>query len=367
MLHIQNPQLESSFSLHEAMMRACTGAKSGGGAFAFVTSGGVRLCLEDKEFQKFLKKGDFELVVGVDEVTDLNAVNQLSRLSKEFGHLKVSAFAHDFTDCIFHPKFCWFETATGGTLIVGSGNLTVRGLRRNWEAFSMVSLDADAFRAVIAEWQLWKQSCADNFRPLEDEDVLTRVKENIRVKTTRPKKTGKEKGKTEADEHPEDSSPWEMSEENRVLIAEIPRASDRWNQANFSKQSFESFFGGTTWDNSYRILLRAIMPDGSLDEVENRQAVSVKSHNWRFELGEASGKAYPPDRLRKRPIGIFVKVGVRMFLYVLVMPDTPHANEVYRFLKKLRPFNESRMRREETTLNALREHCPNLPFWKVQG
>jgi hypothetical protein len=33
-------------------------------------------------------------------------------------------FLHNRPGAVFHPKFCWFHTGTGGNLVTGSGNLT---------------------------------------------------------------------------------------------------------------------------------------------------------------------------------------------------------------------------------------------------
>lgn len=44
---IQDPTDSHSITLHESLISACNGANSGGGAFAFVTAGGINLYLED--------------------------------------------------------------------------------------------------------------------------------------------------------------------------------------------------------------------------------------------------------------------------------------------------------------------------------
>jgi len=84
-----------------------------------------------KRFQEFISEGSFDLVVGIDEITNLNALNDLTNLDHEHSQLEVKAFAHDLDQYTLHPKFSWFQNEDSGTLIIGSGNLTVNGLRNN--------------------------------------------------------------------------------------------------------------------------------------------------------------------------------------------------------------------------------------------
>jgi HKD family nuclease len=363
-LNIQDPTNQDSLSLHEALISACTGAQLGGGVFAFVTVGGVRLYLEDNTFLNFVSNGRFDLVVGIDEITNTQTLEFLGRLSVASPNLNVQAFSHDSRESIFHPKFCWFRKAEGGTLIVGSGNLTVRGLRKNWEAFIIHNLTEEELIDVERIWNEWRDNCNDLLRPIDDVGVIARAEQNI-IRRRRIIQAEREILPVEIEEilefeEPEDSSPWIVEDTQAVLIAEIPAGGNRWNQANFNQISFENFFGGIRWDNSYRILLRSVNNDGSLEEIENRQAVSVKSHNWRIELASAAGLDYP---ILGRPTGVFIRVGVRMFLYKLIMPDSDFYDQINAYLTEEWNGPANRMRRIQTDVITLRNNCPTLPFW----
>lgn len=359
----QDPTNNSSPTLHEALNAACNNAQSGGGAFAFVTRGGVRLYMKDTPFGGFIQNGTFELVVGIDEVTNPHTLEILGQLLVSFPNLSVSAFAHNHQDSIFHPKFCWFKKNNGGTLIVGSGNLTVRGLRNNWEAFTVMELTNPQINEVIKIWNEWKQNCEPFFKPISDNDVILRVQQNAfrRRPIVAPAALEEPVAEEGQEEDSEDTTPWRISEGQSVLVAEIPRAKNRWNQGNFDQDSFENFFGSTRWNNNYRILLR-VAADGNLEDVENRQAVSVKSHNWRFELGAAAGLNYPGNG---RPTGVFIRVGIRMFVYALVMPGSPQYAEVDAFLTAQWHGRADRMRRVITSVANLRISCPTLSFWTL--
>ena len=65
-------------------------------------------------------------------------------------------------------------------------------------------------------------------------------------------------------------------------------------------------------------MLKNVDKSGTLGKTEVRPSVSVSSQNYRFELDAAAGIDYPKDG--KRPLGVFVKVSQRDFLYELVMP-----------------------------------------------
>jgi hypothetical protein len=82
--YIQDPTIPYSYSLHEALLQGCSGAQRGGGAYAFVSQDGVKLLLEDDVFKSFVDNGIFRLVVGIDEITNENALKKLSLLRDEF-------------------------------------------------------------------------------------------------------------------------------------------------------------------------------------------------------------------------------------------------------------------------------------------
>lgn len=157
---------------------------------------------------------------------------------------------------------------------------------------------------------------------------------------------------------------WEFKDESAVLIAEIGGGS-RWKQVNFPIRIFEDFFGAKKGDNKYHINLRHVASDNKLEEVENRQAVSVKSQNYRFEIGAAKSD-YPsgPDR----PIGVFIRTGERDFMYHLLMPEESGlAEKMYEesreFLYNKYDGPDRNLKRVETSVEILMKNCPALPFW----
>jgi hypothetical protein len=146
-----------------------------------------------------------------------------------------------------------------------------------------------------------------------------------------------------------------------VLIAEIPRGSSRWNQANFDLYNYENFFGAKVGTTRY-MFFRHVNLDGTLDDTETRPSVAVKSSNWRFELAAAAGKKYPATG---RPVAVFLRQASRNFLYRLLMPDDRDYPTVERILAAHSRGPMGRVRRVRLAISTLEQTWPNSPFWKV--
>jgi hypothetical protein len=367
-LRIQDPSFQESLSLHEALIEACNDAELGAGTFAFATLDGVKLFMEDTAFIEFISEGSFQVLVGMDAITDRRAVEKLCELNDQLDGLNVTAFLHNGRN-LFHPKLCWFRNPDGsGRLVVGSGNLTIGGLRNNWEMFAVQKLTETETDSIERTWTNWLDCNQERIHPITDDAVNARAIRNVRA-TRQVKRVLEEAEEEVAAEaaaaaveqlEVDDQDPWRYVGDDRVLVAQIPRASDRWNQANFDKHNFENFFGAQAGNNTHRILLRSVSVPGGIGDIESRPSVSVKSKNYRFELEAASGLDYPDDG---PPVGIFIEVGRRMFLYTLVMPDNTYYDQVDDFLENNWIGRADRMKRINTTVESLRENCPDLPFW----
>jgi len=240
-------------------------------------------------------------------------------------------------------------------LVVGSGNLTVRGLRGNWEAFAICELEMDAADALETQWRRWIDMHTERLRPLDDEDVLARAALNVRQRRLGIPARAPEEEEYEAVEE----IPDEPTQLRRMLVAEIPRASSRWNQANFDLNSFCNFFGAQP-GVLRRVVLQHVDASGSLGSLENRPSVSVRSRNFRFELEAAAGLPYPSTG---RPIAVFVEIAPRTFRYRLLMPNDPHHSIVNSFLDTRLPFRSNRMRRIITDTDEVQRAWPDSPLW----
>lgn len=408
MFCIQDPSYENSKYLHETLISECVGCISGAGAYAFATKDGINLLLLDDNFKDFLETGTFTLVVGTDDITNEHSIVSLIELQKKYGsHLVVKAYVHNGKGSTFHPKFSWFQKNDGGVLVLGSGNLTQKGLRHNREAYNVVQYDESGITEVVDEWNRWFLHSTPFLFDITDPVVLAKAKQNSekikavstakatvqREHTIKPgevkladiyksqpkdKRTGKKATSKKSLPVPEDqptpispavtdeeididASYWTINKDSAVLIAEIPKSGNRWKQANFDKSTFEHYFGATCGENGeYRILLKNVNDDGTMDETEIRPSVSVSSQNYRFELEAASDLEYPDGN--ERPIAIFAKVSRRDFIYMLLMPEHPSYGEVMAFIGET-AAPSMKMRRLQYIAGDVETRIPSLTLW----
>jgi hypothetical protein len=67
-----------------------------------------------------------------------------------------------------------------------------------------------------------------------------------------------------------------------------------------------------------------------------------------------------------RPIGVYIRVANRNFLYRLLMPDDPAYPVLDTLLDThVGPARPKRMRQIRTTVDDLRTEWPDAPFWNV--
>ena len=161
-LMIQDPTYAESMRLGEALIDACNKGKDGAGAFAFAEENGIDLFMGDPDFSNFIKIHNYELVVGTDSITDPKAVARLREYCKLYPNLTVYGYVHDSQKYLFHPKITWFETSGGGLSIIGSGNLTESGLYHNIEMYSYNSLSNADFVKLKSDWQDWLDYSINN-------------------------------------------------------------------------------------------------------------------------------------------------------------------------------------------------------------
>ncbi len=418
-LNIQDPTYADSMRFGEALIDACSKGIDGAGAFAFAEQNGIDLFLGDTEFDKYIRTNKYVLIVGTDSITDFKAIARLREYNKKYPKLSIYCYIHDSKKYLFHPKITWFQTQAGGISLIGSGNLTERGLFHNVEIYSYDELDKKEFDNMKRTWFEWlNYSISSNLvfdidDPIVDHAIkLSSQKKAMSLTSSGSNQSKKAQISTELTElykkqpalltvkkrkttstpttpvtlppksstiisqkiskvsnspTPSISNPvWSINPNDRILIAEIPKSGPRWKQINFDKESFQKYFGATPGGESgtFRILLKNVTATGDLMETESRPSVSVASHNWRFEISAANGFTYPQGS--NRPYVVFDEVSTRSFIYELIMPEDPRYNDVDMFVKAWKSANKksgiARIITDGKTLNA---STPSLGLWKV--
>lgn len=349
MLRFQLAGSASGYLLEHLLLESI-GAVRGGGIFAWANANGVKSLLEDDAFDDFLVRGNFRLFVGTDSITDPPAIEKLIEVSTKRPRLDVRAFMSP-TSSLFHPKLAWFEHDAHLSLIVGSGNLTMGGLRSNWEAFVVLKLTGKERTEALAAIEAFLTSNAGNLLPIADPRVFERAKLNTGNERTLRPTVGAAPKRGNIAASVED-----------VLVAEIPRAGDRWAQANFDQENYEGFFGAKV-GSQRRISLHHVDAHGGLAEVESRPSVEVASQNYRFELAAARGRAYPPAG---RPIGVFLRLTTGEFLYSLLMPGNIGHHDIAALLASNWTGRADRMRRMRFTAEQVRSAWPGSPLWDAE-
>lgn len=359
-LFIQDPNDPKGTYLLEALLEGCDGAKAGGGAFAFVSAEGVKLFLQDEGFKTFAAKSSFDLVLGVDGITNTNALRAIQGATTATPGLNPRVFLPGKPGTIFHPKFCWFRKSKGGMLITGSGNLTRGGVRWNVEAFTWATLSSPDIKSIEDQWKEFQNRNAGRLKAIDDAEVIQRAKANDIVQKIvgDARKEVEPEGVKDKDPEKAETRPNPADE---VLIAEIPASGDRWKQANFHKATFEEYFGAKP-GVQHRIFLFHVKDDGTLGPREVRPSVEVSSRNYRFELEAASGLPYPKSG---RPIGVFIRMATRTFRYRVLMPSDADFKTIENHLTKVVGHAKSRMRESRLRVDDLRKIWPSAPFWKT--
>ena len=312
-LCLQRPG-EDSGQLLEVLLGAAGRAERAGGIFAFATADGIKALLGDDSLKTLLRAGRFTLVVGVDAVTDNKALDELDARSKQHPRLIARVLVHE-QRVLFHPKFSWFVSGRELTLIVGSGNLTVRGLRENWEAFTTIKLTGRRAKLLEGQIDSWLLAHAASLRLPGDATARLQAARN--------------RGRELDLKHPSRSRKRDVVPvEAGVLVAEVPMSGTRPSQVNFDKANYETFFGAKE-GSEHRVTLYWVRADGGI-ETEIRPIMIRKSRNFSFEL---SGFREPRSRGQSPDIGVYVQLSPDAFFYQRVSSGEAGYAELDRLLK----------------------------------
>ncbi|OWP57530.1 MAG: hypothetical protein B2I17_00080 [Thermoplasmatales archaeon B_DKE] len=363
---------------------------------AFVSKAGANfLCDKTKLATTHLK--ECKIFIGVDN--NGTSKEALSLLKDSIAKVKIM---HTINErIIFHPKIYIFGGDVRARLVLGSSNLTHTGLFENSEASIVIDFDkfdldntqiASSIKRIIDKPE-------DIFRISQQE--LTQELIELLVSIG---KVPSEKNRTESytgaatntnennkEQNKVNSKNWEKYEalfppverkfsghklkpkklrgtiegyiSKSVLVAEIPKGGPRWNQANFDIDTFKNFFDLNPGDRK-GISLVPILENGTTGKAESRQNVTVKSHNYRIEIGKAAHLPYP---LSRRPICVFIKNKNNEFLYQLYLPGTKTYSELTDILDAHWNGPKRMVRRIQLSLSDFSKEVPSGNLSQFEG
>ena len=312
----------NSDTLHAALIAAATGATGGFAAFAFATSTGIDTALAEPAVHKLLGTGRFQLVVGLDAITDTVAVSALKAAKASLPNASISLFYNPKGGVLYHPKTMFFKGVAGGRCLTGSGNLTLGGLRNNWEAFWKADVSVADAAALEAQWAKWVADHKDNLLPADDPRVTAQAALNAKTRA-RIQKAVRETDTESLAALEEAAAGISL---NPFLIAELPK--NRPGQADFGINTYQGFFG-VTIGKPRSVTFYQVRLDGSLAPPEHPPAVEVKSGNYRFEVNALSGLQHPTT---DHFILMFERIGKSEYKYVLLKPGEAGHASVQKFL-----------------------------------
>jgi hypothetical protein len=348
--HFQDPSVPGT-TLLDALADAAHGAERGGGIFAFASAQGIATFLDDPVIEPLTKTMSFELVLGMDAITDTRALAALvDRLPHRPG-LNARVLLHELP-ALFHPKLCWFVRGEAVILVVGSGNLTPGGLTKNLEAFTVAAFEGTAANAAEASITGWLDRWEAQLVAPDAPEAEARAKKN-----SGSERSLKRPMAAEDEESPTEFVP--VDDESAVLVLEIPRNAPRRTQLDVGEAQFRDFFGGVIGSQK-RIVIQHVKDDGTPEEVEPPRALfRTQSVNYRFEAAAGRGIDYPAQG---RPIAVFVRRPDGVFRYRLLWPGAAGHTEVEAFLTSRAGPAGPNMRREPATMAELRAAWPNTPL-----
>jgi hypothetical protein len=329
-----------------------------------------KVFIEDPDINSFLDNGIVNLVIGLDAITTDYALLKLSELNETYERFESRVFHNDVAD-LFHPKISHFEFKNGEhVLLVGSGNFTLTGLQTNIEAYT-ISSGTLAELSSISEWDDFLEFHSDRIREI-DEEAIEKAKKN-RIFFTRKKKIVEAEIKAEeqpeaAEEQIEDEVEEiadvpianRLAENSRVLIAQVPAAGVRWRQIHYNAPVIQQFFQAEA-NSHQRIFLKEVKLDGSLGQDEVRPVVySNTNKNYKIEVSSRLDSNYPDVG---KPIIVLREVGVRNFLYTLILPEDAPYNYLANFLEQSQSVGKGvkRVITDSAQLKNIWENSPLVP------
>ena len=364
--YIQDPTRNNTSYLYEAIVEAAIGSATWQGIFAFASANGVTWLFEEPAIDELLSSGgEVDILVGIDAVTNRQTLERLQALEQRYTNFIPRIFWHNNAG-LFHPKISYFTYPEGRqTLVVGSGNLTPGGLKNNFEGYTVISTDSQEMLDVSDLDEFLEHHTADIHRI--DDNALERAERNV-SRPIGPTRHVEREGAPSSQQPSTSVSQGrnegsiDILDDDRILLAQVPRAGGRWSQVHFNADVVRQFFRVTNREVQ-RAFLTQVRSDGSRAGTEIRPCVRSRANrNHRIEFSAATGLAYPQEP----PILVLRELQLRVFEYMLIMPGDDGFSELSRLVNQL-PSVGRGVRRAITEVSTLQTAWPSCPLLGVSN
>lgn len=358
---IQDPKQPDPWLLIDEVLQALNDPKfdTWHAMYAFASARGAIGTLESSTFDAFVARGGkAHLIVGIDAVTNAAALERLQSL--QGSQLKVDVFRTRKPGTIFHPKLSVF-TGQDARLVIGSGNFTDGGLRKNVEAFASFDGVATDGEIWLDEWSRFVHANESSIGPI-DQSAIDRATLNAALVKAARATASKVVADEEASLTQSDDEPLALTEtigvgvDRRTLLAEVPM--NRWGQVQFDKDTAKEFFGLEPGVQA-NVFFEGVDEAGSGQMPETRQLVySDVNANAKLEFSTRRDRTYPLNHHEVgRPILVVREDDSRSYTYSLFMPDDSEYPELAVALTGVSPKHGG-MRRVIWSWQQLLEAAP---------
>lgn len=142
-----------------------------------------------------------------------------------------------------------------------------------------------------------------------------------------------------------------------VLVAQVPKAGNRWHQVHMNAEVIRRFFR-LRRDATVEAPFERVGRDGHSYGMQVRRIVySEVNKNYKIEFDFSDALDYP----QKPPLLLVLEIELRRFRYMLVMPGDPGYEEMERLNLSLEPVGRGH-RRVITTLAEVELRWPDCPL-----
>lgn len=325
--------------------------------FACASGAGLMILFAHQKVRDVFKTCAGQLVIGNDQLTDREALERLRLVQSENPNLKVLLLCTPSGSLFQSGFFLAKYQQGGGALLTGNTRLTPEGLFGGLQAFSVLEYSPGDL-VDLSEVAKWEQRWSPFISPI-DSSVMYRADQNlVRLRRLR--------GALGPGEILVDGLPVRVQHEDDtglhepVLVTQITKGGDRWQQLHLVEAIAVEFFGSTPRTEKY-----VAWRHSGVNAYENggRRKIQFKpaNSNYRIETDAHDNEPYPNPP--NRPVLVVRREGDDRYRYLLLLPGQPGYTEMNRLCEVDNlQIRAGQVARTITSRAALLDAWPECPL-----